>query len=64
MVSFKIPEEWSMKQLIVLVATVMLGIAIGGMVMGFNGQADQVRDSVSGNINDIITEYDATAAID
>ncbi len=53
-----------MKQLIVLVATVMLGIAIGGMVMGFNGQADQVRDSVSGNINDIITEYDATAAID
>ena len=53
-----------MKQLIVLVATVMLGIAIGGMVMGFSGQADQVRDSVSGNITDIITDYDATAGMD
>jgi hypothetical protein len=53
-----------MKQLIVLVATVMLGIAIGGMVMGFSGQADQVRDQVSGNVEDIVTDYGATAGME
>lgn len=47
-----------MKQLIVLVATVILGIAIGVMVMGFKAQAKSIGDIAGSKIEDIINVYD------
>jgi len=51
-----------MKQLIVMVATVMLGIAIGVMVMSFADQAESVSGSVESKVSDIIEVYDETAS--
>lgn len=51
-----------MKQLIVMVATVMLGIAIGVMVMGFSDQAESISGSVESKVVDIIAVYDETGS--
>lgn len=53
-----------MKQLIVMVATVMLGIAIGVMVMGFTTEAESVNESVSSNVAGIVESYDVTGGTD
>lgn len=53
-----------MKQLIVMVATVMLGIAIGVMVMSFTTQAESVSDTVGSTVDDIISVYEATGGTD
>lgn len=53
-----------MKQLIVLVSTVILGIAIGVMVMSFQTQAESVKGSVDSNIADIIELYEAPVTTD
>lgn len=38
-----------MKQIIVMIAMLILGLGIGGLVMGFSGEAEDVRDiGVSG----------------
>lgn len=42
-----------MKQIIVMIAMVVLGIGIGSMVMGFSAQAEEVKDA---GVN-IITDY-------
>ena len=51
-----------MKQLIVMVATIMLGIAIGVMVMGFTSEAEKVKGSVTSNVDKIVQSYTATDA--
>ena len=51
-----------MKQLIVMVATVMLGIAIGVMVMSFTEQAENVSESVETTVEDIIDVYEETGS--
>jgi hypothetical protein len=56
-------RSFFMKQLIVLVATIILGIAVAVMVMGLSTEADKVSDSVGGNIDSIIAEYDASSGI-
>lgn len=45
-----------MKQIIVMIAMVVLGIAIGTMVMGFTAQAENIKDA---GVN-VITEYTQT----
>ena len=49
-----------MKQLIVMVATVMLGISIGVMVMSFTTQAESVSGTVGSKVDDIISVYETT----
>ena len=36
-----------MKQLIVLVATIILGLAIGGIITGFASDAESIADTAS-----------------
>ena len=43
-----------MKQLIVLVATIILGLVIGGIVMGFGDDAQAIAD-VATNSFDVVT---------
>lgn len=50
-----------MKHLIVLVATVMLGITIGGVVLGFGQEAKDIGDAVRGNISDVLMDFDAVS---
>ena len=52
-----------MKQLIVLVATIILGISIGGIVLGFNDTAQDLGNSAIGGLNSI-GEVMSKAAID
>ena len=44
-----------MKQLIVLVASVILGIGIGGIVLGFNDTAQSLATSAQGGLGEIAT---------
>lgn len=53
-----------MKQLIVMVATVMLGIAIGVMVMSFTTQAESVSETVGSTVEGIISVYETTGGTD
>ena len=46
-----------MKQLIVLISTVILGIAIAAMVLGFRTDAQKLAGTVSGQIDSMVTEY-------
>lgn len=46
-----------MKQLIVLVSTVILGIAIGVMIMSFQTQAQGIKNSVGTKISEIVDVY-------
>jgi hypothetical protein len=53
-----------MKQLIVMVATVLLGIAIGSVVMSFSDQANVISESVSDNIAGVMNDYEAAAGLE
>jgi hypothetical protein len=53
-----------MKQLIVMVATVLLGIAIGSVVMSFGDQADVIAESVNGNIGGVMSDYETAAGLE
>ncbi len=53
-----------MKQLIVMVSTIMLGIAIAVIVMSFSTQAETVSESVNSGITDLILEYEETGSTD
>ncbi|MBR0140544.1 MAG: hypothetical protein IJM17_09720 [Firmicutes bacterium] len=46
-----------MKQLIVLISTVILGIAIAAMVLGFRNDASKLAGTVSGQIDSMVTEF-------
>ncbi|MCF0150505.1 MAG: hypothetical protein HUJ80_03750 [Firmicutes bacterium] len=46
-----------MKQLIVLISTMILGIAIAALVLGFKTDAVSMADSVSGQMNTMITQF-------
>ena len=48
-----------MKQLIVLISTVILGIAIAAMVLGFRTDAGTLAGTVSGQIDGLVTEFSA-----
>lgn len=50
-----------MKQLIVMVSTIILGIAIAVIVMSFSTQADSIAESVNSNISDVIIEYEGSS---
>jgi hypothetical protein len=52
-----------MKQLIVMVSTIILGIAIAVIVMSFSSQADSIAGSVNGRISDIIIEYEGSSIV-
>ena len=52
-----------MKQLIVLVASVILGIGIGGIVLGFRGTATELGNSAKTGLTGIATVM-SQAAID
>lgn len=39
-----------MKQLIVMISMMILGIAIGGFVMGFQGVAENISEAAAGQI--------------
>lgn len=53
-----------MKELIVMVATIMLGIAIAVIVMSFSSQAENVSESVNNKITTMIDKYDETVIIE
>ena len=42
-----------MKQLIVLVATIILGLAIGGIITGFASDAESIADTASKSLGKI-----------
>lgn len=44
-----------MKQLIVMISMIVLGVAIGGMVMSFQETAQGLSNAVMDDINDSIT---------
>jgi len=48
-----------MKQLIVLVASVVLGVGIGGIVLGFNDTAKSLGTTASGGLDSIKTGIEA-----
>jgi len=51
-----------MKQLIVLVASVVLGVGIGGVVLGFSGTADTLGETATAGLTSIESTM-STAAI-
>ena len=48
-----------MKQLIVLLATMILGLAIGALVVGFGDDAENMADKVTGQLDSVITSTSA-----
>lgn len=46
-----------MKQLIVLVATIILGVAIGGIIMGFSTTAGNLKDNTNSKVSGIVQEW-------
>lgn len=46
-----------MKQLMVLVATIVLGISISGIVLGFGEQASTISENVGSGITSLATEF-------
>lgn len=50
-----------MKQLIVLVASVVLGVGIGGIVLGFGNTADQLNTTATGGLTAIEDTMSAAA---
>ncbi|MBR0130309.1 MAG: hypothetical protein IJM08_03290 [Firmicutes bacterium] len=45
-----------MKQLIVLISTIILGIAIAFMVLGFRTTAKNLTDTTNSKVNSIVNE--------
>ena len=43
-----------MKQLIVLVATIILGLAIGGIITGFADDADSMADKATSSMSSVV----------
>ncbi len=52
----------SMKQLMVLVATVILGISISGVVIGLGDNATTLADNVGEAVTAVDTAFDAAIA--
>lgn len=48
-----------MKQLIVLIATILLGVAIGGFILSFSGQARQIQQTAASSIETFLNESGA-----
>lgn len=44
-----------MKQIIVLLATVILGVSLGAVVLGFKGTADGMASAAKGDIQALTT---------
>lgn len=44
-----------MKQIIVLIAMILLGITIGGFVSDFSGSAETISDSARGEVQQLTT---------
>lgn len=44
-----------MKQLIVLIATIVLGVAIASLVLGFRTTATNIATSANGSINSVFS---------
>jgi FlaG/FlaF family flagellin (archaellin) len=51
-----------MKQLIVLVATIVLGIVIASMVMGFKTNAKAITGSAQTQLGSIMNVYNSSAS--
>ena len=52
-----------MKQFIVLITTIVLGLAISLMIMGFKTPAKTMADGVSSSMKNIVSEYTSETAI-
>ena len=52
-----------MKQFIVLVTTIILGIALAAMILGFKQPAQNLSDNVTNALNSTIVEYSSNGAI-
>ena len=52
-----------MKQFIVLITTIVLGIAIAVMIMGFKTPAKNMADGVTKGMENIVSEYATGSAI-
>ncbi|HHX92927.1 MAG TPA: hypothetical protein GX688_04720 [Clostridiales bacterium] len=50
-----------MKQMVVLAAMVLLGIAIGTIVLNFSEQADSMGDYVGSRIENLVDEFDSAS---
>lgn len=44
-----------MKQIIVLIAMILLGISVGGFVMDFSGSAGEIAGATNGKIENLTT---------
>ena len=49
-----------MKQFIVLITTIVLGIAIAAMIMGFKTPAKNLGDKVESTLETMVSEYSVT----
>jgi|GEM_PF-6991106 uncharacterized transporter YbjL len=54
-------KESVMKQMVVLAAMVLLGIAIGTIVLNFSEQADSMGDYVGSRIENLVDEFDSAS---
>ena len=52
-----------MKQFIVLITTIVLGIAIAAMIMGFKTPAQKMGQNIQGSLNSMVTEYSSPSAL-
>jgi len=50
-----------MKQLIVLIATIILGVAIGGIIIGFSGTAKTITTDAGNAVSGIVSVYSNAA---
>ena len=50
-----------MKQMIVLVSTIILGLVIAGLVLGFSGNAKHLASSVEGKLSTLETAITGTS---
>jgi uncharacterized membrane-anchored protein YhcB (DUF1043 family) len=46
-----------MKQLIVMIAMIILGIAIGALIMGFSSTAESIRDKTDQKIEQSLDDW-------
>ena len=46
-----------MKEVIVIFATVILGVAIAAFVIGLDGTAEQLTNGITTEVNGLITEH-------
>jgi len=54
-------EETDMKQMVILISMIMLGIIIGTIVLSFGEQADTMGQQVNDRIESVMSDFNSAA---